>query len=82
MPQNVRFYYNLSLLYDKVNNFKKAEETLVKGLKIAPQNGDLLYVLAYLYQKNGNLTKAKNIAQQLVQLFPNNQQYRAMFNQL
>ncbi|APY11975.1 hypothetical protein BWZ22_12370 [Seonamhaeicola sp. S2-3] len=82
MPQNVRFYYNLSLLYDKVNNFKKAEETLVKGLKIAPQNGDLLYVLAYLYQKNGNVTKAKNIAQQLVQLYPNNQQYRAMFNQL
>ncbi|MFY0714873.1 tetratricopeptide repeat protein [Seonamhaeicola sp. NFXS20] len=82
MPQNVRFYYNLSLLYDKVNNFKKAEETLVKGLKIAPQNGDLLYVLAYLYQKNGDITKAKNIAQQLVQLYPNNQQYRAMFNQL
>lgn len=82
MPENIRFYYNLSLLYDKLNNFKKAEATVVSGLKRAPQNADLLYVLAYLYQKNNQIAKARNIAQRLVQLYPNNQQYAAMLNQL
>ena len=82
MPENIRPYYNLSLMYDKMNDFKKAEEIVVKGLKKAPQNESLLYNLAYLYSKNNQVAKAKNIAVRLVELFPNNTNYRTFLNQL
>lgn len=82
MPDNVRSYYNLSLLYDKVNNLNKAEEVAVKGLKKAPQNDSLLYMLAYIYSKDNQLEKAKNIAKRLVELYPNDSNYRTFYNQL
>ena len=82
MPENIRPYYNLSLLYDKINDFKNAEEIAVRGLKKAPQNESLLYNLAYLYSKNNQVAKAKNIANQLIELYPNNTNYRAFLNQI
>lgn len=82
MPDNIRPYYNLSLLYDKINNLEKAEEVAIKGLKKSPQNDSLLYMLAYVYSKNNQLEKAKNIAKRLVDLYPNNSNYRTLYNQL
>lgn len=82
MPDNIRPYYNLSLLYDKINNLDKAEAVVVKGLKKAPQNDSLLYMLAYVYSKNNQLEKAKNIAKRLVDMYPNNSNYRTLYNQL
>ncbi|AUC20765.1 hypothetical protein BTO15_00945 [Polaribacter sejongensis] len=82
MPDNIRVYYNLGLLYDKKQDFKNSEKALVAGLKVDAQNEGLLYALAYLYSKSDQKSKAKNIVQRLVDLYPNNQQYRNFLNQL
>ena len=82
MPENTRVYYNLSLLYDKINDLKKAESTVVKGLKQNTNSEDLLYMLAYIYSKDNQKEKAINITKRLVELYPNNQNYRAMLNRL
>ncbi|WP_242206624.1 tetratricopeptide repeat protein [Aestuariivivens insulae] len=82
MPDNIRPYYNLSLLYDKANQLNKAESTALKGFKKSPQDESMLYILAYIYSKNNEVEKAKNIAKRLVDLYPNNSNYRAFYNQL
>jgi predicted CXXCH cytochrome family protein len=82
MPDNIRVYYNLGLLYDKKQDFKNSEKALVAGLKVDATNEGLLYALAYLYSKSDQKPKAKNIVQRLVDLYPNNQQYRNFLNQL
>ncbi len=82
MPQNIRVYYNLGLLYDKNKDYKNAEKTIVSGLKIDTNNESLLYVLAYVYSKSNQKEKAKNIVNRLIELYPNNQQYRNFLNQL
>ncbi|MCL7763682.1 tetratricopeptide repeat protein [Polaribacter sp. Z014] len=82
MPDNIRVYYNLGLLYDKKKDYKNGEKALVSGLKVEGTNEGLLYALAYLYSKSDQNEKAKNIVQTLIDLYPNNQQYRNFLNQL
>lgn len=82
MSDNPRAYYNLSLLYDSIQNKKKSEATIIRGLKALPQNESLLYLLAYHYASNNQKEKAKNIALQLVKLYPNNSQYFTFLQQL
>ncbi|MBD1260427.1 tetratricopeptide repeat protein [Maribacter polysiphoniae] len=82
MPENMRVYYNLGLLYDKANERVKAKNTLLKGLKVSPTNEDLLYTLAFFYSKYGETQKAKEFGNQLVQLYPNNTNYKAFLQQL
>lgn len=82
MPENMRVYYNLGLLYDKANERVKAKNTMLKGLKVSPTNEDLLYTLAFFYSKYGETQKAKEIGNQLVQLYPNNTNYKAFLQQL
>ncbi|WP_339661671.1 tetratricopeptide repeat protein [uncultured Polaribacter sp.] len=82
MPENIRFYYNLGLLYDKKQDVKNAEKTFVAGLKIEANNESLLYALAYIYSKSNQKEKAKNIVLRLIDLYPNNQQYRNFLNSL
>ena len=82
MPENIRVYYNLGLLYDKKQDYKNGEKILILGLKVDAKNEDLLYALAYLYSKSNQKEKAKNIVQRLISLSPNNQQYQSFFNQL
>ena len=82
MQENTRVYYNLSLLYDKKNDQKNAENILVKGLKMDANNESILYALAYHYSKYGQANKAKNILTRLVQLYPNNPQYAIFLKQL
>lgn len=82
LPKNIRVYYNLGLLYDKKQDFKNAEKVLVAGLKVEGTNEGLLYALAYLYAKSNQKEKARNIVNRLIDLYPNNQQYRNFLNQL
>ena len=81
MPENTRTYYNLSLLYDKNLDSKNAEQTLINGLKIEGTNESLLYTLAYHYSTTNQTEKAKNILYKLVDLYPNNTQYRDFLKQ-
>jgi len=82
MPDNIRVYYNLSLLYDKIKEQDLAEKTLLNGLKIDNSNESLLYALAYHYYIYGQTDKAKNIAMRLVKLYPNNPQYLSFLKSL
>ena len=82
MPENTRPYYNISLLYDKVNDLKNAELSTLKGLKKDPNNEDLLYMLAYIYSKDNKIEKAKEVVENLVELYPNNSNYSNFLNQL
>ncbi|MFI0429263.1 tetratricopeptide repeat protein [Mariniflexile sp. HMF6888] len=82
MPENIRVYYNLGLLYDKIQESSKAEKTLINGLKIDSNNESLLYALAFHYYKMGEIEKAKNILMKLVQLYPNNAQYKSFLQSL
>jgi len=82
MPENIRVYYNLSLLYDKIKEQNLAEKTLINGLKVDANNESLLYALAYHYSTHNQTEKAKNIALRLVRLYPSNPQYMAFLQQL
>ena len=82
MPDNIRVYYNLSLLYDSKEDQNNSEKTLIKGLKIDGKNESILYALAYHYSKYDQVEKAKNILIKLVQLYPNNVQYANFLQQL
>jgi len=82
MPENIRIYYNLSLLYDKKQEVQKAEKTLINGLKIDSNNESLLYALAFHYYNKGEIEKSKNILKKLVQLYPDNTQYKNFLESL
>ncbi|WP_405606795.1 tetratricopeptide repeat protein [Polaribacter sp. Asnod1-A03] len=82
MPENIRVYYNLGLLYDKQQDYKNSEKTFIAGLKVDATNESLLYALAYLYSKSNQTEKAKNIVYRLIELYPNNQEYKSFLNQL
>ena len=82
MPENIRVYYNLGLLYDKNHQPKKAEKTFLDALKIEPENESLLYALVYHYYNNGEIEKAKNNLKTLTQLYPNNAQYQNLLQSL
>jgi len=82
MPENIRIYYNLSLLYDKKKDFLNAEKTLLNGLKIDVNDESLLYALAFHYSNTNQLEKAKKIVTKLVQLYPNNTNYQNFLKKL
>ena len=48
---NARIYYNLGLLYQYLNNFAKAEESLLKAYSLVPNDFDIIYALADFYIK-------------------------------
>jgi len=82
MPENIRVYYNLSLLFDKKQAALKAEKTLLNGLKIDSKNESLLYALVYHYYNNGDIERAKNTLKKLIQLYPDNVQYKRLMRSL
>ena len=82
MPEKIRPYCNISLLYDKVNDLINAELFALKGLKKDPNNEELLYMLAYLYSKDNKIEKAKKVVENLVKLDPSNTNYLNFLNQL
>lgn len=52
IPNDPEIYSMKSIVLIQENKIKQAEETLKKGLQIAPKDGDLLFNLAYLYEVN------------------------------
>lgn len=60
----------------------KAEQTLLKGLKIDEKNESLLYALVYHFFNNGEKNKAKNSLKKLIEYYPRNMQYKNLFTSL
>jgi tetratricopeptide (TPR) repeat protein len=82
MPDNTRLYYNISLMYDKLNDLKSAEMYVQKGLKKEATNESLLYMLAYIYSKDNRTDKAILVVEQLINYYPNNNNYINFLRQL
>ncbi len=83
MPENMRAYYNLGLIYQNTGELDKAEKIFLNGLKKDPQNESILYALVFYYGNQlKDMSQAKYYAQQLVEYYPNNQEYRQMLQNL
>ncbi len=82
MPENIRVYYNLSLLYDKKGDKVNAEKILYEGLKIDKNNESLLYALAYQFYTKEKYKKAKTIIEKLIKTHPENPQYMRFLDEL
>jgi len=70
MPDRVRIYYNLGLIYQYIGDVSGSEDILLEGLELHSDNYDILYALADLYVKSNQYDKAKPIAQKLIDLYP------------
>jgi len=82
MPENIRVYYNLSLLYNKKGDAINAEKILYQGLKIENDNESLLYALAYQFYTTGKYDQSKNVINKLIKEYPRNPQYVRFLEQL
>jgi tetratricopeptide (TPR) repeat protein len=69
---NARIYYNLGLLYQYLNDFEKAEESLLKAYSILPDEFDIIYALADFYIKRGIRDKSVLYATEINDKFPSN----------
>jgi len=70
LPDRARIHYNLGLLKQFLKQNNKAEHSLIKALSLEPENFDFLFALADHYVKRNKLNNARRVAQQMVQLFP------------
>lgn len=80
MPQNPRVFYNLGLLYSQTGDMINAEKALKEALLLSPDHPDYLYGLVYLYLQQGRNAKAHPYLLKLVELFPENRNFRQMFS--
>ena len=66
----------LSMLYDTTGEFKKAEEALLKVLKLEPENDLALNNLAYMYIENDkNISRAIDMVKRAIEKKPENGAY-------
>jgi tetratricopeptide (TPR) repeat protein len=79
---NARIYYNLGLLYQYLNDFAKAEESLLKTHSIQPDDFDIIYALADFYIKRGNRNKAALYAKEIKDKFPSNPAGQNLLNHI
>jgi tetratricopeptide (TPR) repeat protein len=79
---NTRIYYNLGLLYQYLNDFPKAEESLLKAYSLLPDDFDIIYALADFYIKKGNRNRAEIYANQLNDKFPSNKAGENLLNHI
>ena len=79
---NARIYYNLGLLYQYLNEFTKAENSLLKAYTILPNDFDIIYALADFYIKRGNSKKAALYAQEINEKFPSNPAGQNLLNHI
>lgn len=81
-PFNENAFYNYALKLQGVNRFKESIVVLKKGLEFTPFNERLLYV-KLLGEANSNLINdAKTTCVLLMQIAPNNQNYKQLYQQL
>jgi len=69
---NPRIFYNLGIIYQYLNDSKKAKASLLKSYSLMPDNFDVIYALADFYIKAGDHTKAMKYAEELKIKFPSN----------
>jgi tetratricopeptide (TPR) repeat protein len=79
---NARIYYNLGLLYQYLNDFTKAENSLFKAYSILPNDFDIIYALADFYIKRGNPNKAVLYANEIKNKFPSNPAGQNLLNHI
>lgn len=81
-PFNENAFYNYALKLQEIKKFKESILVLKKGLEFAPYNERLLYV-KLLGEANSNLiSDAKATCALLMQIAPNNQNYKQLYQQL
>ncbi len=82
MPFNQNAYYNYALQLQGINKFKESVEVLKRGLEYAPYNERLLYVKLLGEAKSNAINDAKATCVLLMQIAPNNQDYKKLYQQL
>jgi len=63
-------YINLAIAYNKTGELEKAEENLVKALKLNKQHPAANNELALVYRKTGRFTEARKIYEELLERYP------------
>lgn len=65
--ENWAIYFNLGVAYDKIDNWRKAEENLKKSVELFPQNPETLNYLAYSWLvRNKNIKQARKMLEAAV----------------
>lgn len=64
-------YINLAIAYIKTDQLKKAEENLVKALKLNKSHPAANNELALVYRKTGRFAEARKIYEELLNNYPN-----------
>ncbi|NOR28568.1 MAG: tetratricopeptide repeat protein [Lutibacter sp.] len=81
-PVNLTAFYNYALILQKEGENKKAISIINEGLKLAPNSEKLLYV-KLIGQLNLNLSnQAKQTCKLLINLAPNNRNYKQILTSL
>lgn len=65
-------YDNLGELYEKISDYKNAEESYKKGIELDPNNMNILNSLGCLYEKTQNYTKAYDAFDRIIKYNPVN----------
>ncbi len=81
-PDNahLQYYYALSVM--QTGQIDKCLSILENGHKINPYNVDILYALTTINRDNNNKSKALAYVQKLIELYPGNQMYNQLLNQI
>ena len=79
---NPRYFYNWGLSLQHLERPAEAEKAYLQGISINPDSQANLYAIAILYLQQGQPLKARPAVQRLLQLDPNNPQYRRLFESM
>jgi tetratricopeptide (TPR) repeat protein len=81
-PFLVRAHYNYALKLQELKKYAEAEVILDKALAEVPGNTSILYVKLIGAMEMGKDRLAKQLAERLVALEPQNQQYKSILRDL
>ena len=73
-----RVRYNLSLLFMQLGHSEEAEKELSALVQAEPRNVDFLYALVTLYSQQRSVAKAMPLLDRLIEIQPDNSQWRQM----
>lgn len=81
-PPNQNAFYNYALKLQEIKEYNASINTLNEGLQLFPYSERMLYA-KFIAEMNTNQTaKAKESLTMLMQIAPNNQNYKQLFQQL
>lgn len=78
MPDNGRVRYNWAISLQTLQLPEEAEKVYRSALRIEPGNPDYMYGLITLYLQQAQYDKALPLAEDLVSMYPQNQQFQQM----